>query len=122
MGQITNAGFEAIALNATSQAEADAESQAKPCDFLVLTDSAALKISKLGGMFGQVTGVGGGGKTEAKIEFKLFAVGESSPRLQTSTSAKEEGDEVSAGLAIDNEAKMITTEVRGFAYLFCLPL
>jgi hypothetical protein len=112
MGQITNAGFEAVALNATSQAEADAEAKAKQCDFIVLTDIAALKMNKLGGMFGQVTGVGGVGKTEAKIEFKLFAVGEGSPRLQSSTSAKEEGDDVSAGLAIDNEAKMITTEVR----------
>jgi hypothetical protein len=110
--QLQGGNVAAIGLNASSQMEAQAEAKAKQCDFILLTDIVSLKASKLGGMFGQVTGVGGAGKTEAKIEFKLFAVGESAPRLQSTTSAKEEGDEASAGTAIDNEAKMVSGAAR----------
>jgi hypothetical protein len=65
-------------------------------------------------MFGRATGVGSSGidKTEAKVEFKLFAVNESSPRLQSAATAKEEGDEASAGTAIDQEAKQVSAEAR----------
>jgi len=117
LGEIQGNGIDAISLNASSPAEAETEAKAKQCDFILYTDIAALKISaakKLGGMFGRATGVGSGGidKTEAKVEFKLFAVNESSPRLQSAATAKEEGDEVSAGTAIDQEAKMVSAEVR----------
>jgi hypothetical protein len=112
VGQIEGSGLSAVALNAASQAEAEIEAKAKQCDFILYTDLTTLKMNKLGGMFGQVTGVGGVGKTEAKVEFKLFAVGESAPRLQSSSSAKVEGDEASAGSAIDNEAKAVVTEAR----------
>jgi len=71
-----------------------------------------LKMSKLGGLFGSVTGAGGLGKTESKMEYKLFAVGETSPRLQSSSSAKEEGDENSAGVAISAEARAVVSEVK----------
>jgi hypothetical protein len=63
-------------------------------------------------MFGRVTGMDGIDKTEARVDFRLFAVGESSPRLQSSATAKEEGDEASAGTAIDTEAGKVSTEVR----------
>ena len=117
LGEIQGNGIDAISLNASSPAEAETEAKAKQCDFILYTDITALKISaakKLGGMFGRATGVGSGGidKTEAKVEFKLFAVNESSPRLQSAATAKEEGDEVSAGTAIDQEAKMVSAEVR----------
>ena len=49
---------------------------------LSMTDLVSLKSSgakKMGGMFGRVTGVEGIDKTEAHVDFKLFAVGESSP-------------------------------------------
>ena len=110
IGKIQDNGIEAVPLNAFTPAEAEAEAKAKQCDFILYTDIAVLKASKLGGMFGRVTGVSGAGKTEAKIEFKLFAVSETSPRLQSSTSAKEEGDEASAGTAIDQEASMVKAE------------
>jgi hypothetical protein len=117
MGQIESNGIDAVSLNATSPGEVEAEAKAKQCDFILYTDISALKISaakKLGGMFGRATGVGSGGidKTEAKVEFKLFAVTETSPRLQSSASAKEEGDEASAGTALDQEARMVTGEAR----------
>jgi hypothetical protein len=110
--QIESAGLAAVGLNASTPSEADVEAKAKQCDFILYTDIAALKGSKIGGMFGRVTGVGGAGTTEAKIEFRLFAVGESSPRLQSSSSAKEEGEEASAGTAIDTEARMVVAEAR----------
>jgi len=117
LGEIQSTGVEAVSLNAGTPAEAEMEAKAKQCDFILFTDIASLKISaakKLGGMFGRATGVGSGGidKTEAKVEFKLFAVNENSPRLQSAASAKEEGDEASAGTAIDQEAKMVSAEAR----------
>ncbi|MDQ2977549.1 MAG: hypothetical protein M3R69_19330, partial [Acidobacteriota bacterium] len=115
VGQIQSNGIDAVALNAISATEAEAEAKAKQCDFILYTDITALKTSaakKLGGMFGRVAGVGSIGKTESKVEFKLYAVSETSPRLQSSASAKEEGDEASAGTAIDQEATMVSAEVK----------
>ncbi|MCU1266671.1 MAG: hypothetical protein JWM21_2989 [Acidobacteria bacterium] len=104
---------EAVPLNASSTADADAEAKAKQCDFVLYTDIAVLKLSAakaFGGMLGRATGVGSGsiGKTEAKVEFKLIPVGETSPRLQSTSSGKEEGDDASAGAAIDAEAKAVS--------------
>jgi hypothetical protein len=117
LSEIQGDGVEAVALNAISPTEAETEAKAKECDFILYTDIATLKISaakKLGGMFGKATGVGGGGidKTEAKVEFKLFAVSDPSPRLQSAATAKEEGDEQSAGTALDQEAKQVSAEAR----------
>ncbi len=117
VGEMQGSGIEAVSLNASSPGEVEAEARAKQCDFILYTDITALKASaakKLGGMFGRAAGVGGGGteKTEAKVDFKLFAVGESSPRVQSAASAKEEGDEASAGTAIDQEAKIVSAEAR----------
>lgn len=112
---IETSGVEAVPLNAISQAEAEIEAKAKQCDFILYTDISGLKTSaakKIGGMFGSVVGAGGIAKTEAKVDFKLFAAGESAPRLQSSSTAKEEGDEESAGVAIDAEAKQVSTAVR----------
>jgi hypothetical protein len=83
----------------------------------LFTDIASLKLSAakaLGGMLGRATGVGSGslGKTEAKVEYKLFAVGENAPRVQSTASAKEEGDEASAGTAIDAEAKAVSSAAK----------
>lgn len=112
IGEIQGAGVDAIPLNGTSAAELNAEAKAKQCDYILYSDLAALKMSKLGGLFGSVTGAGGIGKTESKMEYKLFAVGETSPRLQSSSSAKEEGDENSAGVAITAEARAVAAEVK----------
>ena len=94
VGQIQGTGIDAVPLNASSPAEAESEAKAKQCDFILYTDIAALKSSaakKLGGMFGRAAGVEGIDKTEARVDYKLFAVGETSPRLQSSATAKEEG-------------------------------
>jgi hypothetical protein len=117
IGSIVGSNIEAVPLNAMSMSEADAEAKAKQCDFVLYTDVSALKLSaaKRGlGMLGRATGVGSGGadKTESKLDFKLFAVGDSSPRLQSSASGKEEGDDASAGAAIDSEAKAVSAAVK----------
>ena len=115
IGEIEGAGVDAIALNAASATEAEAEAKAKQCDFILYTDVTGLKTSaakKIGGMFGRVAGVGGVDKTEAKVEYRLFAVGDGSPRLQSSATGKEEGDNVSAGTAVSEEARAVTGEVR----------
>jgi hypothetical protein len=116
ISEIQGSGIEAVSLNAMTPGEAESEAKAKQCDFILYTDIAVLKTSaakKIGGMLGRATGVGGGvDKTEAKIEYRLFAVGETAARLQSAATAKEEGDEASAGTAIELEARMVGAEVR----------
>lgn len=117
ISSIEGANVEAVPLSASSPSEVDAEAKARQCDFVLYTDITGLKLSAakaFGGMLGRATGVGSGsvGKTEAKVEFKLIPVGESAPRLQSTASGKEEGDDASAGAAIDAEAKAVTSAVK----------
>lgn len=112
IAEIDGSGVDAIALNASSATEAEAEAKAKQCDYILYTDVTTLKSSAAKKLFGRVAGVGGVDKTEAKIEYKLFAVGDGAPRLQSGATAKEEGDEASAGTAVSQEARAVTAEVR----------
>ena len=117
IGELQGDSVEAVPLNAISPREAEAEAKAKQCDFILYTDLTALKTSaakKMGGFLGRATGVGSGGvdKTEAKVEFQLFAVGETAARLKSAATAKEEGDEASAGTALDQEAKQVSAAIR----------
>ncbi|HBB87247.1 MAG TPA: hypothetical protein DC047_06500 [Blastocatellia bacterium] len=112
IGEIEGAGVDAIALNASSASEAEAEAKAKQCDFILYTDVASMKSSAAKKLFGRVAGMGGVDKTEAKIEFKLFAVGDGAARLQSAATAKEEGDDASAGTAVSQEARAVTAEVK----------
>jgi hypothetical protein len=117
LAEIQEKGVEAVALNAISPREAEVEAKAKHCDFILYTDVTALKTSaakKVGGFLGRATGIGSAGvdKTEAKIEFQLFAVGETTARLRSSATAKEEGDETSVGTALEQEANQVGAEVR----------
>lgn len=117
VSEIQDGGIEAVPLNASSPREAEAEARAKQCDFILYTDLTGLKTSvakSVGGFLGRAAGVGSGGigKTEARVEFQLFTVGEGAPRLKSAATAKEEGDEASAGTALDQEAKQVSAEVR----------
>jgi hypothetical protein len=112
---IEGSGVDAVPLNATTQAAAEAEARARQCDFILYTDISALKISaakKLGGFLGKATGIGGAGKSDARVDFSLFAVGETSPRIQSSVTGKEEGDDASVGAALDSEARAVSSAVR----------
>lgn len=118
IGSISNAGIEAIPLNAISLSEAQAEAKEKQCAYILLTDISALKTAsagkKLGGLFGKATGVdtGGAGKSEAKLDFKLFATGSSSAKLSSSESGKEDSDEASLSAALEREAAAVVAAAR----------
>ncbi len=112
---IEGSGIDAVPLNATTREAAEAEAKARQCDFILYTDISSLKISaakQLGGILGRATGVSGVGKSDARVDFKLFAVDEPSPRLQSSVTGKEEGDDASVGTALDSEARAVSAAVR----------
>ena len=114
IGGIQSDGIEAVPLTGISATEIEIEAKAKQCDFILYTD-VMLKTSaakKLGGFLGRAAGVSGVEKTESRVDFRLFAVGETAPRLQSTATAKEEGDDASAGVSIDSEAKKVSAEVR----------
>lgn len=81
------------------------------CDFILYTDLISLKASKVGGIFGRVTGieVPGAEKFEARVEFRLLAVNSTSPQLQSSATAKENGAEASVAAALVKEAQTVAT-------------
>jgi hypothetical protein len=118
IAQIIGGNVDAIRLNASSQSEAEAEAKAKKCDYILYTDISALKTAsagkKLGGMFGRAAGVTTSdmGKTEVKLDFKLFPTGSSAPSLSSSASGKEDGEEASMGAAIEREAQAVSAAVR----------
>ena len=115
IGGIIGGGIDAVPLSAISPAEIEAEAKARQVDFILYSDITAMKTSaakKLGGFLGKAAGVGGIDKTESRVEFKLFAVGETAPRLQSSATAKEEGDDASAGASVDSEANKVSAEVK----------
>jgi hypothetical protein len=108
-------GSDAVHLSGISAAEIEAEAKARQVDFILYTDITTMKTSaakKLGGFLGRAAGVSGIDKTESRVDFKLFAVGETAPRLQSSATAKEEGDDASAGASVDNEANKVSNEVK----------
>ena len=116
MGGIESSNIDAVPLQqAVSLIEAEAEAKAKQCDFILFTDISGLKISaakKLGGFLGRAAGVTGIDKAEAKVDFKLYPVGATTPVLELSATAKEEGDEATVGKALDAEARAVVSEVR----------
>jgi hypothetical protein len=118
IGRISGGNVEAIRLNASSPAEAEVECKAKQCNFILYTDISSLKTAsagkKLGGMFGRAAGISTGdvGKTEVRLDFKLFPTGSSAPALSSSANGKEDSEEASIGAAISREAEAVSAAVR----------
>ena len=110
-------GIDAVALNASSPSEAAIEAKAKECAYVLYTDISTLKTAsagkKIGGLLGRATGVGSGdgGKSEAKLDFRLIATGSSSPTIQSSASSKEDSDQASVSAAIESEAKAVASAI-----------
>jgi hypothetical protein len=111
-------GIDAVALNASSASEAAMEAKAKGCTYILYTDISTLKApstgKKVGGLLGRATGVGGGGdpgKAEAKLDFRLVPVGSTSPKLQSSSSGKEETTDASVNAALQEEARAVAGAV-----------
>lgn len=117
VGSITDSNVEAVALDASDPSAADAEAKTKECDFVLYTDLSALKqsaASKVGGMFGRVTGVGtpGAEKYESRVDFRLVPTGDSAPALESNATAKEQGADASVGAALQREARAVVTAAR----------
>lgn len=116
IGNINGGNIEAVPIDSTSAPAIEAEAKQKGCDYILYTDIAQLKKSgsKVGGLLGRASGVGvGGEKYEARLDFKLFPVGNPSPQLTSSSTAKEEGaEEVSLTAAADREAKTVVAELQ----------
>jgi hypothetical protein len=110
-------GIDAVALNASSASEAAMEAKAKGCTYILYTDISTFKApstgKRIGGMLGGAVGMGGGGsgKAEAKLDYRLVPVGSTSPKLQSSASAKEETSEASVNAALQDEARAIVSAV-----------
>lgn len=104
---ISAANVEAVPLSGDSASAA----QQMQCDFILYTDLISLKASKVGGIFGRVTGIDvpGAEKFEARVEFRLLAVNSTSPQLQSSATAKENGAEASVAAALVKEAQTVAT-------------
>ena len=66
-------------------------------------------------MLGGAVGVGGGGagKAEAKLDYRLVPVGSTSPKMQSSASAKEETSDASINAALQDEARAVVGAVGG---------
>lgn len=112
-------GIEAVALNASSPGEAALEAKAKGCSYILYTDISTLKAAstgkKIGGLLGKATGVSSGdsGKTEAKFDFRLVPVDSTSPKLQSSASAKEDTTDASVNAVLQEEARAVAGAVGG---------
>lgn len=112
-------GIDAVALNASSASEAALEAKAKGCTYILYTDISTLKAAsagkKLGGFLGKATGVSSGdsGKSEAKLDYRLVPVDSTSPKLQSSASAKEDTADASVNAALQDEARAVAGAVGG---------
>ena len=112
-------GIDAVSLNASSSGEAAIEAKAKGCTYILYTDISTFKApstgKRLGGMLGGAVGVGGGGagKAETKLDYRLVPVGSTSPKLQSSASAKEETSDASINAALQDEARAVVGAVGG---------
>jgi len=110
-------GVDAIALNASSAGEAEIEAKAKGCTYILYTDLATMKTAssgkKVGGFLSKATGVGSAdaGKSEVKLDYRLVPVGSTSPKLQSSASAKEDNAAATMNAALQDEARAITGAV-----------
>jgi hypothetical protein len=110
-------GIDAVSLSASSPSEAAMEAKAKQCTYILYTDIATLKSAssgkKIGGLLGRAAGVdtGGGGKSEARLDFRLIPAGSSSPTVQSSASSKEDNEQASVSAALESEAKAVASAV-----------
>jgi hypothetical protein len=95
----------------------EADARAADCDYILATDLSKLKqstASKIGGMFGKVTGTdtSAARSYEAQVDFKLVKVTDGKSVLQNKASGKIEGD---ASRAAESVLAMAAAMVLGAA-------
>jgi hypothetical protein len=111
VSQINGNKLEAVAITSADDAKR------LNCDYILSTDIKSLKqsaASKVGGLFGKVTGAGSGeGKVEVTVGYDLKPLGPDGTTLQMqSTTAKIEGQENSVMSALSNEAQAVTKALK----------
>lgn len=109
--QLTSDKVDAVAVSS------EAEAQSMSCDYILATDIKSLKqsaASKIGGMFGKVTGAPtSGGKVESIIAFGLKGLSSSATAsLQSEANAKIEGEENSIMAAVGNEVQAVMKAIK----------
>ena len=84
--------YEAVPILAPTPAEQAAEAKSKGADYLVALDLTSLKTSapsKVGGLMRKASGGGSPSELhEAKVEYRVFAAGSTTPRATKNASAK----------------------------------
>jgi hypothetical protein len=106
VSQINGSSLEAVAVGS------EAEAKRMNCDYILTTEIKSLKqsaASKVGGMFGKVTGTSTGQpKVEATVGYNLMPLGTNGTTMQMqSTTAKIEGEDNSIMTALGNEAQAV---------------
>ncbi len=111
VSQLAGDKIEAVAVGSADEA------RQMNCDYILSTDIKSLKqsaASKVGGIFGKVTGAGSGqAKVEATIGYDLKPLGSDGTTLQMqATSVKTEGEDNSVMMAIGDEVKAVMKAVK----------
>lgn len=111
VSQLAGDKVEAVAVGSADEA------RQMNCDYILSTDIKSLKqsaASKVGGIFGKVTGAGSGQpKVEATIGYDLTPLGSDGTTLQMqATSVKTEGEDNSVMMAIGDEVKAVMKAVK----------
>jgi len=92
----TKKPFEGIPVSGSTPAELDRDAASKACDYVLVSDVAEIKTSKpnrVGGMLKKVSGETSPTEIhEVRIDYKLFAVGDTAkPRITSSAKASSGG-------------------------------
>ena len=116
VASIRRALMDAVPIDATSDAEIQAEAKQKQCDYILYTDVSSLKVatagSKVGGFFGKAVGQGGTGNVESTLKYRLLQTGSPTPQLESSQSAREGATaEDSVKSALEREVRDVVTNI-----------
>jgi len=106
VASLSKAPFEAVPVSGASPADLDRDASTKACDFLLVSDIAEVKTSKpnkVGGLLKKVSGDGNASAevNDARVDYKLYAVGETGkPRMTSSVKASSGGFGVGSALRV----------------------
>lgn len=110
VGQIRGDKVEAVKINSMEEAKQ------LECDYILNSDVQPFKqstASKVGGMFGKVTGTSSGQpKVEATVSYNLTPTTGAGLAVQNNASAKVEGEENSVMMALNEVAKAVMKAVK----------
>jgi hypothetical protein len=93
LGGFTNEPFEGLPVSGTTPADIDRDAASKACDYVLVSEIAEVKSSKpgkVGGLLKKMSGDANAASEvhDVRIDYKLFAVGDTSkPRLTSSAKA-----------------------------------